>query len=130
MQARPFGDRVMSRSKKSEGGVAAPSTSCEDLKSEELRQLDDVITNWAYYLEVRGWRNRDRPSLRFMSCVDTVLERRSPLKTHGTIIEQMNHQYSLIMKQPSTNTKFEDFIQLLENHPLLAIGSGLSLIHI
>ena len=99
-------------------GVAASTRSWEDLE-----EFDDVMTNWAHYLEVSGWHKSRQPSLRFICGGDTP---NHYCRTHGTIIESKSSpQYSLCMESPSNGTTLDDFIPILERHPLLAIGSGL-----
>ena len=80
------------------------------------------MTNWAHYLEVSGWHKSRQPSLRFICGGDTP---NHYCRTHGTIIESKSSpQYSLCMESPSNGTTLDDFIPILERHPLLATGSG------
>ena len=89
-----------------------------------MKDFDDTIIDWAHHLHESGWGKRSHPSLRFVGHDDPYDETLD--RTHGTIIEsKYGPQYSLFMDSPSNGTTLEDFIPILERHPLLAIGSGL-----
>ena len=83
-----------------------------------------TIIDWAHHLQESGWGKRSHPSVRFVGHDDPYDETLD--RTHGTIVEsKYGPQYSLFMDSPSNGTTLEDFIPILERHPLLAIGSGL-----